>query len=279
MVAKQPVGKASRRFIRVCFLLLAWVWIPLPSSAVFLNAQAAPVEVRYPEGVGAGFVTVSSLQGEKLGEGELSQVSAGADRVVSRLLIRFRDGSVHDETVLFSQKKTFKLLSYKLVQRGSSFPESVEISMEKETGTYTIQRGSSGAHPVVSSGQLDLPSDTYNGMAVTLLKNLEENAEATVHMIDFLPEPKVHTVQLMAVEKETFRAGGVSRRAVHYVLKPKLGWFMKKLAAVLGKTPPDYHFWLVKETVPVFLRYEGPLTTKGPSVRIEQASPRLAWIR
>ncbi len=77
-------------------------------------SQGSPVEVRYQEGVAEGFVTVSSLDGKKLGEGEVTQVAAGIDRVASRLSLRFKDGSMHDERVVFSQKGQFKLVSYKL---------------------------------------------------------------------------------------------------------------------------------------------------------------------
>ena len=46
--------------------LLLTLWIILfPTSVV----QAEPVEVRYPEGVSQGFVTLNSLDGKRLGEG------------------------------------------------------------------------------------------------------------------------------------------------------------------------------------------------------------------
>ena len=84
-------------------------------------ARAAPREVRYPEGLSQGFVSLSSLDGKTLGEGELSQLTTGPGRVES---------------------------------------------------TYTMHRADSTEEPVVSTGHLDLPIDTYNGMCVTLLKNL-----------------------------------------------------------------------------------------------------------
>ena len=65
--------------------------------------------VRYPEGVSQGFVTLSSLDGKKLGEGELSQVATGADRVVSHLSIRLKDGSLHDETVIYHPESAIQI--------------------------------------------------------------------------------------------------------------------------------------------------------------------------
>ncbi|WP_447603225.1 hypothetical protein [Nitrospira sp. Nam80] len=238
--------------------------------------QAGPVEVRYPEGISEGFVTLTSLDGKKLGDGELSQIAAGADRIVSRLSIKLKDGSLHDETVVFSQKRRFKLLSYKLLQRGASFPEALDLSLDTGTGAYTLSRTPQDGAQTTDTGNLDLPPDTYNGMTVTLLKNLDPDESVTVHMIDFLPKPKLYEVQLKPVEKEPIRAGGASRDAIHYTLSPQLGWFVQTLASLLGKLPPDYHFWLVKGKVPAFVRFEGPLYTNGPLWRIEPAHPTLS---
>jgi hypothetical protein len=45
-----------------------------------------------------------------LADGDMIQFAHG-DRVTSRLIFRFKDGSVHDDTVVFSQSRTFRLLS------------------------------------------------------------------------------------------------------------------------------------------------------------------------
>jgi hypothetical protein len=222
-----------------------------------------------------GFVTLTALDGKRLGDGEVSQVTTGADRVISRLSLHLQDGSLHDETVVFSQKRVFKLVSYQLVQRGASFPEAVDVSLDMETGTYTLRKHNLNDDSSVATGHVDLPSDTYNGMTVTLLKNLDPNATVRVHMLDFLPKPKLYGVEVTPIEKETAHAGKLSRDAIHYALKPELGWFMKTLASLLGKLPPEYHFWLVKGKVPAFGRFEGPLYPNGPIWRIEQANLKL----
>ena len=255
-------------------------WLPRVFLTLWLLflipvVHAAPVEVRYPEGVSRGFVTVSSLEGKLLGEGELSQLGKGLDQVESRLSIRLKDGSLHEETVLFSQKQQLKLVTYKLVQRGPSFPHHSEVSLDMETGMYTFRRTVPGEDPTATTGHLDLPPDTYNGMTITLLKNLARGASATIHMIDFGPKPKLYEVELTPIDKDSLRAGGVSRDAVHYVLKPKLGWIMQNLASLFGKVPPEYHFWLLKKKAPAFVKFEGPLYTEGPIWRIEQIGPKL----
>jgi hypothetical protein len=147
--------------------------------------------------------------------------------------------------------------------------------MDMESGNYTLRTTARDGEQTATTGHLDLPADTYNGMTVTLLKNINPGATLTIHMIDFLPKPKIYAVELTPVDKESLRAGGVSRDAIHYTLKPQLSWFMKTLASVMGKLPADYHFWLVKGKVPAFLRFEGPLSPNGPLWRIDQASPSL----
>jgi len=91
---------------------------------------AEPVTVRFTEGIMRGFPVLRSQSGEKLAQGELVQVPRG-DVVESRLIFRFKDGSIYDERVVFSQRDVFTLLSYRIVQRGPSFPESLEGSVDR----------------------------------------------------------------------------------------------------------------------------------------------------
>jgi hypothetical protein len=61
---------------------------------------------------------------------------------------------------------------------------------------------------------------------------------------------------------------------VHYVLKPRLGPWLKLFAELLGRAPPDLHAWIAYDLVPTFVRFEGALYTGGPVWRIEMISPR-----
>src|ERR1700680_5109522 len=70
---------------------------------------AAPVAVRHTEGLVHGFLVLRTLAVDTLADGDLIQVARG-DRVTSRLVFRFRDGSVHDETAIFSQRRKFRLV-------------------------------------------------------------------------------------------------------------------------------------------------------------------------
>ena len=239
---------------------------------------AMPIEVIYPEGVSEGFVALKTLDGKKLADGELSQVTTGADRLASRLTFRFSDGSLYDETVTFSQKKHLALLSYQLTQRGPAFPEPITVSLNGETGQYQVRLREKTEKEETLSGHLDLPNDVYNGLTITALKNLRGKNGASVHMVVFNPKPKLYQVDLTLVDDEATR--NTTRKetkatAAHYVLKPRLGWFLGTLASLFGKVPPDYHFWLIKKDAPAFVRFEGSLYPNGPTWRIEQVPPRV----
>ncbi|HEY4228855.1 MAG TPA: hypothetical protein VGO79_01720, partial [Thermoanaerobaculia bacterium] len=62
---------------------------------------AETVSVRFPEGLVHGFLTLRSVDGAILAEGDQIQYLRDG-RVTSRLLLKFRDGSVSDETVVFT---------------------------------------------------------------------------------------------------------------------------------------------------------------------------------
>ena len=59
-------------------------------------AAAEPIAVRFTEGIMRGFPVLRSQSGEKLAQGELVQIPRG-DVVESRLIFRFKDGSLYDE--------------------------------------------------------------------------------------------------------------------------------------------------------------------------------------
>lgn len=109
------------------------------AALVSAPADATPVSVRFPEGVTHGFLLVRSLAGQIIGQGEMTQVVKEGDLVESQLVFRFKDGSLHDEKVAFSQQRVFTLISYRLLQRGPSFPDQIDISIDRGTAEYKVR--------------------------------------------------------------------------------------------------------------------------------------------
>ncbi len=99
---------------------------------------ADPVAVRFPEGPTYGVVTLSSLAGAVLADGELIQ-TVRRRQVESRLVFHFKDGSLHDEVTVFTQDRVFRVVSYRLVERGSAFPHETEVAFDRTTGRYKLR--------------------------------------------------------------------------------------------------------------------------------------------
>lgn len=232
---------------------------------------AAPVRVRFPEGSLHGFLILRTTEGALIASGDLFQVSRNG-QIESRTIFRFRDGSYSEESVVFSQLQVFKMASYRLVQRGPAFARESEISLDRASGKYRVRtKGQKGKEDVLD-GTLELPDDVYNGMVVTVTKNLPERGSETVHIVAFTPEPRVIELLLAPAGEQQLVIGGVTKGATHYVLKPELGAWLKLFAKILGRVPPDSHVWIFREEVPAFVGFEGPLY-EGPVWRIELTSP------
>ena len=235
---------------------------------------AAPIPVRFVEGSLHGFLVLSTPKEVLVASGDLLQVGRDGE-VKSRLVFHFKDGSVLDETVVFTQRNVFTMRSYHLVQRGPAFPEDTEISLERASGKYHVKtRSRKDGREKVQDGTLDLPPDVYNGMVLTVVKNLAGGAGETVHMVAFTPAPKLIKLELVPAGEQKILVGGSEKTATHYVLKPMLGIWLKLFAALLGRIPPDNHAWIVTADVPAFVKFEGPLYMNGPLWRIELTSPR-----
>jgi hypothetical protein len=251
-------------------LILTLLLISLLS--VPCGGYAAEVPVRFSEGMVHGFLVLTDMKGKRLASGDFLQLRKGAD-IESRMLLVFRDGSLHDETAVFSQDKNFLLQSYRLIQKGPSFKNDMDITLERSGGKYTIKiRPRKDQDEKVLTGTLDLPLDVYNGMVPTVVKNLKGTKEA-IHTVAFTPTPRIVDVEIVPSKQDRVLVGDLKKSALHYVLKPKLGIMLKGAAALLGRTPPDDHLWIIPADVPAFVRFEGPLYTDGPIWRVELASP------
>src|SRR6185295_17095572 len=184
-----PRRKVYRmRALNVCALrkvlvmtALLWAVAPLRTAAGDL------VRTRHTEGAAHGVLVLTNTADEPLAYGELIQWEEGAGSVASRLLIRFKDGSVYDEVVRYSQRPALRLLSYKLTQRGPSFTETSTISFDR-TGRYSAQVREAGKEEEKASGSMSIPEDVSNGMTSLVLKNMKPGASVTTHLIAFTPK-------------------------------------------------------------------------------------------
>jgi hypothetical protein len=233
-----------------------------------LDIHAAPVEVRLPEGSTRGFLTIRGADGRRLGHGELVQTVRG-DQLDNRLVLRFDDGSIQDETTIYSQRGVFKLDAYRFTQRGPSFP-GAEISFDRASGRYEAKvHAKRGAPEELASGTFDMPADLYNGMTLTLLKNLPSARPVTTQLAVFTPKLRLLRMTLQQEGEDQLMFGGEAKVAIRYLITLDIGGLTGVVAWLLDKTPPDLRYWLVPGPVQAFARFQGPMFLKGPVWRVE----------
>jgi hypothetical protein len=236
------------------------------------SPRPAATLVKHREGLVHGFLALRSLAGETLAAGDLIQ-SAQNDRVTSRLVFSFKDGSSHDETAVFSQGRQFRLLSYRLVQKGPAFEHPMEVKLDGKSGHVSVRHTDADGHEKVENERFDPPPDLANGLVPVLLKNSRPGAPPTMSFLAATPKPMLVKLEATAAGEEAFSFAGSARQAIHYVIKVDIGGVSGLLAPLLGKQPPDTHVWILSGEAPAFVRSEGPLALGGPILRIELAGP------
>ena len=236
-------------------------------------AAAQQVPVLYSEGIVHGFLVLRDLSGTALADGDLTQTARGAT-VTSRLVLRFKDGSLHDDTTVFSQEKVFRLLNTHLIQRGPSFPESLDMTIDVGKGQVTVRHADRDGPPKTDVEHLKLPPNLANGMLPVLLKNVRPGTPVpALAYVAATPKPRLVTLKITPSGEDSFATGGSARKALHYVVAVELGGLTGLVAPLVGKQPPDSHVWILAGDTPAFVRAEQPLYTGGPMWRIELTSP------
>jgi hypothetical protein len=267
MSCRIELGGCPRRTLILAGVAILW--------GVLLCAE--PVTVRYAEGVVHGFLVLRTLDGTPIADGDLIQVARGV-RVTSRMVFHFKDGSVHDETAVFSQQRQFRLISDHLVQKGPVFPVPLDMSIDGASGQVIVRYSNEHGEQKQESERLTLPPDLANGMVPTLLKNVSPaTPPKTFSLIAATPKPRLVKLAISSAGSEPFSTGGAGREATDYVLKVEIGGISGLLAPLLGKQPPDSHVWILGGDAPAFVKSEQPLFLGGPVWRIELVSP--GWPR
>ena len=211
-------------------------------SLINVTLCAEPVQVRYPQGSAHGFVALKTLQCTPLATGDLTQIVHG-DRVTSHLVFRFRDGSVDEDTAIFTQRGVFGLISDHHIQRGPSFPDRMDMLIEAGTGNIT-SRDKDGT---VRHDHLDVPPDVSNGLPPNLLMNiLPSTIETKLSFVVPGKKPRLIKVSIKPAPEVPFTVGDSARKAVDFVLHPEIGGIAGMIAPLIGKQPADIHIWILQ---------------------------------
>jgi hypothetical protein len=249
--------------------------IPLLSLAILQTASlsADPVPVRRVGGALHGFLDMRAVDGAIIANGDLTQVAHGS-QLTSRLTFHFKDGSLQDETTVFSQRGHFRMVTDHLVQKGPEFKHPMDVSIDSARGLVTVRYADDKGNEKVETKNMTLPPDLANGMVPTLLNNIgAATPSITVSMLVATPKPMLVKLVISAEGEDSFSIGTASHKATRYDVKVDIGGIKGVLAPLVGKQPPDTHVWILGGSSPAFLKSEGPSFEDGPIWRIELASP------
>jgi hypothetical protein len=229
--------------------------------------------VRHVEGSVHGFLALRSKEGRVLAVGDLFQVVRG-DRVTSRLLFRFKDGSVDDETTVFSQRGNFQLITDHHIQKGPSFPQPMDLSIDVPSGMVRVRSTGKDGKEEVTTEHMDFPPDLANGLIFSIAKNiLPETPETKVSMVVATPKPRLVKIAISPLGEVPFSVVGSRRKAMRFELKIELGGVAGVVAPLIGKAPPQIQIWVVGGVAPAFVREEGPLYQGGPTWTVQLTTP------
>jgi hypothetical protein len=257
------MGRLSgQKFVVACILSLMMVSL----------ASGQGVKVRLRDGSARGFLVLRSETGAILASGEFSQVPQG-DRVKVRLVFHFKDGSMHDETTVYSQNSTFRLISNRLVQRGQTFPEPCEMTIDAPSQTVSM-RALSKPGQDAKTEHMDIPPDLSNGLIFNLIKNLQRNApEVKVSYLAASAKPRMVKLAITMEKEAQFTVAARRIKAAVWDVKAELGGLTGIVAPMIGKQPPDTHVWVAENGVPTIVRVDTALYVGGPVWSIQLASP------
>lgn len=230
----------------------------------------AAVPVRYVEGTVHGFLRLSTAAGQPLARGNLLQRVRG-DTIESRMEFTFNDGSVFDERVVFTQSGVFRMLRYHLVQQGPAFATQLDARLDR-SGAVRVKATESDGDLKEYVDTLELPADIYNGMPITIIKNLPIGTTRRVHLVAFTPKPRLIGLDLSGAVASPTPFDNTTQSTARFRMEPEVGGLIGLFAKLLDKIPPDSHAWIVIEDVPAFVRFEGPLYD-GPIWRIDLTGP------
>jgi hypothetical protein len=196
------------------------------------------------------------------------------ERVTSELVLHFDDGSIHDEVTVFTQHKDFRLISDHLRQQGRSFPKPIDVRIDATSGDVEVASEKDGKRKS-EKHHLQIPEDLANGIILTLLKNISPSEpEATVSMLVTSSKPRVVKLNIRPEGEQPFSASSEPLKATHYLIHMDIAGVAGAVANVVGKQPPDIHFWIVPGKAPAFVKFTGQLYEGGPVWNLELASVR-----
>jgi len=253
----------------VCSCLFLLVMLALPAL------HADPVRVKLSQGSIDAYLLIRDESGKVIGTGEsVNEPSGAAWRM--KMMLKFTDGSVDEETTVYSQRGTLRVISDHHVQKGPRFKKPMDMTIDVAKQTVTWHDVHDGKDEVKVE-HMDVPADLSNGLLPLVAQNFPKGVdELKMGYIVATPKPRVVKFAFHPDGEDGFRIAGGPRTAVKYRIHIELGGVVGVVAPVVGKEPPDMHLWVVRGSVPTFLKLQGSLAMDAPLWSIELTAPMWA---
>jgi hypothetical protein len=234
--------------------------------------QGQTLKLRFRTASEHGFFVLRDPAGAIIASGEATQVLS-RHRITLHVVFHFRDGSIDDETTLYSQgEETMRLISDRHIQRGKSFPHPCDVMIDV-TNQQVSFRDLSKSTNQSTTEHMDLPPDTSNGLLMPLIQNMQANTPIEVSYVALAPKPRMVKLAIAKGGDDQFTVGGRSYKAAKYDVKVHIGGVAGVVAPVIGKQPPDTYAWVTESRVPAVIRLDSALYTDGPIWSVQFASP------
>ena len=241
--------------------------------AIQPSLHADPTPVRKFQGTYHGFLELLSPEGQVVAFGDSTQVVHG-DEITAETLFTFKDGSIDDETTVYTQHRSFQLISDHHVQKGPFFPHPTEVFVDARTGQVSTRTTGKDGKEVFRTDHLQLPADLANGMVPLTIENMAPGAtQKTVSLVVSTPKALLVQLVISKIGDDKYSLVGTTRKATHYEIKIILGGVVGVVAPLIGKAPPNIEIWAVTGQAPTFVREQGPMYSDGPVMTIELISP------
>lgn len=243
------------------------------TTADAADKSEAPPHSKFKEAAVHGFVALRDESGETIAGGDLTQ-ELHADLVTSRLTLHFKDGSSQEETSVFSQRETIRLVTDHLVQKGPSFKRPMDLLVDCRSGQTTVKTADDDGTEQVINERLPCPPALANGIASVILRNAAPSSgKLTLSFIVALPKPRLVKLEITPAGEDTVTVGGISRKANHYVIKIQLGGVAGVVAPIVGKQPPDTDVWMIPSAPPQLIRSKGQFADGSPVWTLDMTAP------
>ena len=250
--------------------------LPCIAGLVLSFSLRAQIPATHKQGTSHGFLVVKSAEGKIIGVGDQIQIIRG-NEVRSRLVLHFNDGSVDDEVSIFSQNSTFQLISDHHVQKGPSFPQPLDLTIDvaRHKATWVETKDNKKQ---TKTEEMDLPPSLANGMISLAVQNFPAKAtELALPYAAGTSKPRIVKLIVTPDGHEELNLHGFKRTSTRFNLHVDIGGVLGVAAKVTGKQPEDIKVWVYEGDAPTFLRMRGALYQGGPIWTTELSAP--TWVQ